>query len=42
MPEAGEDEEDEAKLFYVAAPRATHRLVVGVSGEGAFGKALAS
>jgi hypothetical protein len=42
MPEAGEDEEDEAKLFYVAATRATHRLVVGVSGEGAFGKALAS
>jgi hypothetical protein len=41
MPEAGEDAEDEAKLFYVAATRATHRLVVGVSGEGAFGKALA-
>ncbi len=40
MPEAGEDSEDEAKLFYVAATRATHRLVVGVSGDGAFGKAL--
>jgi superfamily I DNA/RNA helicase len=40
MPEDGEDVQDEARLFYVAATRATHRLVVGASGEGAFAKAL--
>jgi superfamily I DNA/RNA helicase len=40
MPEEGEEVEDEARLFYVAATRATQRLVVTVSGIGEFGKAL--
>ncbi|WP_374666863.1 DEAD/DEAH box helicase [Ramlibacter sp.] len=41
MPEAGEDPEEEARLFYVAATRATHRLIVTVSGEAAFSSAIA-
>jgi hypothetical protein len=40
MPEADEDPQDEARLFYVAATRATSRLLVGASGEGSFGLAL--
>jgi ATP-dependent exoDNAse (exonuclease V) beta subunit len=40
MPEEGEDVADEAKLFYVAATRATQRLVIAVSGAGRFGEAL--
>jgi hypothetical protein len=40
MPEDGEEVGDEARLFYVAATRATQRLVVTVSGDGAFGVAL--
>ncbi|CAM3859389.1 DEAD/DEAH box helicase [Paracidovorax anthurii] len=40
MPAAGEDEREEARLFYVAATRATHRLVVTVSGEAGFGQRL--
>jgi hypothetical protein len=40
MPEEGEDVADEAKLFYVAATRATQRLVIGASGPGRFGEAL--
>ncbi|MBV8618268.1 MAG: NERD domain-containing protein [Curvibacter sp.] len=40
MPSEGEETEDEARLFYVAATRATQRLVVTVAGEGAFGAAL--
>ena len=38
MPEAGEDEADEARLFYVAATRATQTLYITLSGDGAFGK----
>ena len=30
MPTAGEDEKEAARLFYVAATRATQRLVMGV------------
>jgi len=41
MPEAGEDQEEEARVFYVAATRATHRLIVTASGEGEFGNLLA-
>jgi hypothetical protein len=37
MPGPGEDEKDAARVFYVAATRATHRLVIGVGGEGGFG-----
>lgn len=42
MPRDGEEVSDEARLFYVAATRATHRLIVTVSGEGAFARALAA
>lgn len=41
MPEPGEDEQEEAKLFYVAATRATHQLMVAISGEGLFSSVLA-
>ena len=37
MPGAGKDEDEEARLFYLAATRATHKLIVTMSGEGAFG-----
>ena len=36
MPADGEDEQEAARVFYVAATRATQRLVIGVSGVGAF------
>ena len=42
MPRNAEAVADEAKLFYVAATRATQRLVVTVTGDGAFAKALAA
>ena len=41
MPAAGEDEQEAARVFYVAATRATQRLVIGVGGDGGFGKRLA-
>ncbi|MBK5206178.1 MAG: ATP-binding domain-containing protein [Polaromonas sp.] len=37
MPAAGEDEHEEARLFYVGATRATQKLVITVSGEGDLG-----
>ncbi|MBK5205493.1 MAG: ATP-dependent helicase [Polaromonas sp.] len=40
MPVAGEDERDEARLFYVGATRATQRLVITASGDGGFGRRL--
>ncbi|WP_354446435.1 DEAD/DEAH box helicase [Ottowia thiooxydans] len=40
MPREGEETADEAKLFYVAATRATQKLVLTVAGDGAFAKAL--
>ena len=40
MPAAGEDERDEARLFYVGATRATHRLVITVSGSAQFGQRI--
>lgn len=42
MPAAGEDEKEAARVFYVAATRATHRLVITVSGDDGFGKKLAA
>ncbi|MDD4885943.1 MAG: 3'-5' exonuclease [Thiomonas sp.] len=36
MPAEGEDEREEARLFYVGATRATQRLVIGTSGSGKF------
>jgi superfamily I DNA/RNA helicase len=40
MPEEGADERDEARLFYVAATRATQRLMIAVSGKQAFAARL--
>ncbi|MDP2076036.1 DEAD/DEAH box helicase [Hydrogenophaga sp.] len=37
MPARGEDEREEAKLFYVGATRATQRLIIGMGGVGKFG-----
>ena len=41
MPKVGEDEADEARLFYVAATRATQRLFIPLSGQGKFATRLA-
>jgi UvrD-like helicase C-terminal domain/Nuclease-related domain/AAA domain len=41
MPEEGEDESEEARLFYVAATRATQSLFITLSGDGAFYERLA-
>ncbi len=40
MPAAGEDEKEEARVFYVAATRATEKLFVTVSGTSSFGQKL--
>ena len=40
MPAEGEDEREEARLFYVGATRATQRLVIGASGKGSFAKRI--
>ncbi len=40
MPATGEDEIDAARVFYVAATRATQRLVIGVGGGAKFGQRL--
>jgi hypothetical protein len=40
MPAAGEDEKEAARVFYVAATRATQRLVITASGSGGFGDRL--
>ncbi len=40
MPAPGEDEKEAARVFYVAATRATQRLVLGVGGDGGFGVRL--
>ena len=37
MPAQGEDEQEAARVFYVAATRATQRLVMGVGGQCGFG-----
>jgi ATP-dependent exoDNAse (exonuclease V) beta subunit len=42
MPAEGEDERDEARLFYVGATRATQMLVVTVSGDASFATRLAN
>ncbi len=34
MPAKGEDEAEAARVFYVAATRATQRMVIGVGGVG--------
>ncbi len=40
MPHPKADEKDEAKVFYVAATRATHKLFVPISGSSEFGNLL--
>jgi superfamily I DNA/RNA helicase len=40
MPAPGEDEREEAELFYVGARRATRRLVIEASGTGKFAARL--
>lgn len=40
MPAAGEDEKEAARVFYVAATRATHRLLITVSGNSGFRQRL--
>ena len=40
MPAVGEDEQEAARVFYVAATRATQRLMIGVSGDGELGMKL--
>lgn len=41
MPGAEDDEAEEARLFYVAATRATQSLYITLSGSGKFGQRLA-
>jgi len=40
MPAPGEDEREEAKLFYVGATRATQRLIIGLGGKGKFAERI--
>ena len=40
MPAPGEDEKEAARVFYVAATRASQRLVLGVGGDCGFGATL--
>ncbi|MDP3349599.1 MAG: 3'-5' exonuclease [Hydrogenophaga sp.] len=40
IPAEGEDEREEARLFYVGATRATQRLVIGASGSREVGRRL--
>ena len=40
MPAPGEDEKEAARVFYVAATRATQRLVMGVGGDEVFERRL--
>ena len=42
MPAEGEDEREEARLFYVGATRATQRLIIGLGGEGRFADRFAA
>ena len=42
MPAPGENELDAARVLYVAATRATQKLVLGVGGDGEFGRRLGS
>ena len=40
IPAKGADEQEAARVFYVAATRATQRLVIGVGENGEFGGRL--
>ena len=42
MPAAGEDEKEAARVFYVAATRATQKLLITQSTDGHFSKYLSS
>jgi UvrD-like helicase C-terminal domain/Nuclease-related domain/AAA domain len=41
LPESAESAREDARLFYVAATRATQQLIITVSGDGEFGRRLA-
>ena len=40
VPPKGEDEQEAARVFYMAATRATQRLVIGAGGDAKFGGKL--
>ncbi|WP_238990822.1 3'-5' exonuclease [Acidovorax sp. ST3] len=40
MPAAGKNEKEAARVFYLAATRATQMLVMGVGGDGGLGRRL--
>ncbi|MDP3250885.1 MAG: 3'-5' exonuclease [Hydrogenophaga sp.] len=40
MPAAGQDEKEEARILYVAATRATQKLLITISGDGELGRRL--
>ena len=40
MPGPGDDEQEAARVFYVAATRTTQRLMIGVGGDEGFGRKL--
>lgn len=42
MPADGQDEKEEARILYVAATRATQRLLITLSGDGELGRRLAA
>ena len=42
MPAKGEDEQEAARVFYVAASRGTQSLVIGVGGRGRFNERILS
>jgi superfamily I DNA/RNA helicase len=42
MPAPGEDDKEAARVFYVAATRATQWLVMGVGGDGKLGSTVQS
>ena len=42
MPAPGEDQKDAARVFYVAATRATQRLAMGVGGDSGFGAQISA
>ena len=42
MPAAGKDKKDAARVFYVAATRATQRLAMGVGGDSGFGAQISA
>lgn len=42
LPASGEDEKEAARVFYMAATRATQRLVIAISGIGGFEECISN